>query len=92
MKYYDDMLTEFVKQDTKIPKFMRNVLANLTPGALNSVMDLNVEITRKYTNSRYFEEAKGIADGAKVSIKPLLRMNILPELIKAACTVAGVWK
>lgn len=54
MKYYDDMLTEFVKEDTKIPKFIRNIVANKIPGALNAVMDLNVEITRKYTNSRYF--------------------------------------
>lgn len=26
-----------------------------------------------------------------MSPKPILRMNILPELIKAACTVAGIW-
>ena len=36
---------------------------------------------------------KGIGEGTKnkVRAKDLQRLNIFPELIKAACTVAGVW-
>ena len=91
MKYYDDMLVDAVKSNKKIPAFLRNTLADLTPKALETVLDLNVEITRKYTNPRYLEEARGMADGAKMGVKPLLRLNVFPELVKAACTVAGIW-
>lgn len=55
---------------------------------------MNVKITKKYTNKRYYEEIQGIAEGSagKVTVHDLTRLNIFPELIKAACTVAGVWK
>jgi isopenicillin-N N-acyltransferase-like protein len=48
-------------------------------------------ITKRYTNQRYYEEIKGIAKGAGMDPKEISRLNIFPELIKAACTVAGVW-
>ena len=49
-------------------------------------------ITKRYTNPRYYQEIKGIGVGAKINSKIIARLNIFPELIKAACTVAGVWK
>ena len=42
MNYYDDMLMDAVRNDKKIPKFLSGIVANMVPGALNSVMDLNV--------------------------------------------------
>jgi exportin-7 len=48
-------------------------------------------VTRKYTNKRYTDELAGIADGAGVSKGALARLNIFPEFVKAACTVAGIW-
>jgi hypothetical protein len=33
----------------------------------------------------------GMAQGAKVKQKDIERINIIPELIKAQCTVAGLW-
>jgi hypothetical protein len=55
---------------------------------------LNTKITKKYTNKRYYEEIKGIAEGSngKIKVHDVARLNMFPELIKAACTVAGVWK
>ena len=57
------------------------------PGAL----DLNYEITRFYTPPWFNEELHGVADGSGVSYDDLRRLNLLPELIKAACTVLGSW-
>lgn len=48
-------------------------------------------ITKKYTHKRYLQEIEGIAQGSKVPKLHIERVNIVPELIKAACTVAGVW-
>lgn len=61
------------------------------PLGLNAVLDLNVLVTKKYTNKRYFEEIRGMADGAGYGAKSITRLNIFPEYVKAACTVAGIW-
>lgn len=52
---------------------------------------MNIIITKKYTNPRYYEEIRGIADGTGTNPQDLKRINLIPELIKAACTVAGLW-
>lgn len=54
-------------------------------------MDLNYEITRFYTPPWYDEELRGVAAGSGVSYENLRRLNLLPELIKASCTVLGAW-
>lgn len=54
-------------------------------------MDLNYEITRHYTPPWFEEELRGMADGSGVSYDAIRRLNLLPELIKAACTVLGAW-
>lgn len=48
-------------------------------------------ITKKYTNKRYYEEINGIGKGSGIHASEFAMLNIFPELIKAACTVAGVW-
>jgi isopenicillin-N N-acyltransferase-like protein len=55
------------------------------------ILDLNIMITKKYTNKRYYEEINGIGKGSGIHAKEFARINLVPELIKAACTVAGVW-
>ncbi len=54
-------------------------------------LDLNYDITREYTPPWYDEELHGIADGGGVSYEDVRRLNLLPELIKAACSVLGAW-
>ena len=54
-------------------------------------MDLNILITKKYTNPRYYQEIAGIAAGTGESAQDIKRINLVPELIKAACTVIGLW-
>ena len=59
---------------------------------LKKILSLNVFITKRYTNPRYYEELKGIAKASWVSFNEIAGVNLLPELVKAACTVAGIWK
>jgi hypothetical protein len=58
---------------------------------LIGALDLNYDITRKYTPPWYDEELHGVADGSGVSYENIRRLNLLPELIKAACSVLGAW-
>jgi hypothetical protein len=87
--YYGDQIETTVEK--KIPKWMADRVTKGTIGLLRSLLDLNVIITKKYTNPRYYEEIRGIADGAGIDPQDLRRINLIPELIKAACTVAGLW-
>jgi hypothetical protein len=58
---------------------------------LIGALDLNYDITRIYTPPWYDEELRGVAAGSGVSYENIRRLNLLPELIKAACTVLGAW-
>lgn len=77
--------------EKKLPKWMAQRITAGTIGLLRSLLDLNYLITKKYTNPRYYDEIKGVAEGAGMDSRDLKRINLVPELIKAACTVAGVW-
>lgn len=75
----------------KLPRFVTDPIANGATVLVKKLLWLNVIITKKYTNPRYYQEIKGIADGSGVHINVLKQLNVFPELIKAACTVAGIW-
>jgi len=34
---------------------------------------------------------KGVADASGANYNQLLLLNLFPELIRAACTIAGIW-
>lgn len=59
----------------------------------NIILDLNYFVTIPFTPSRFFEEMQGIADGSngKIDYLKLRRVNYFPELIKASCSIVGVW-
>lgn len=79
--------------DKKIPAFLAKKLTGGAETLLHKILDLNIQITKRYTNPRYYQEIKGIGEGSikKVTVRDIGRLNVFPELIKAACTVAGVW-
>ncbi len=58
---------------------------------LIGALDLNYDITREHTPPWYDEELHGLADGGGISYEDIRRLNLLPELIKAACSVLGAW-
>jgi len=83
--YLDKIIEDILK---KVPPFIAKLIVELgLPGAL----DLNYEITRFYTPPWFDEELRGVAAGSGISYQDIRRMNLIPELIKAACTVLGAW-
>ena len=55
--------------DKKMPKFLAHELRNGMDVWLHRMLDLNVMITKRYTNPRYYEEMNGIAKGAGINAK-----------------------
>jgi hypothetical protein len=39
----------------------------------------------------FFDEIQGFADGAGVDPTVILHLNMIPELVKAACSMLGAW-
>eukprot|EP01138_Halocafeteria_seosinensis_P011254 gb/GECG01011496.1/.p1 GENE.gb/GECG01011496.1/~~gb/GECG01011496.1/.p1 ORF type:complete len:448 (+),score=37.37 gb/GECG01011496.1/:1-1344(+) len=54
-------------------------------------LDLTINTTKPHTPSHYFDLMRGVADGANVNYTDLYRITMLPELIKASCSMFGVW-
>lgn len=57
------------------------------------LLDLNWSIALPYVPQRYIDEMQGIVDGSggKVDGDLLRRINMVPELTQAACSVLGAW-
>lgn len=72
----------------KIPSFLKKGVANF---AIGTVLDLNYEITLPFTNKKYYEEMRGIADGSGVEFKYFKRVHMIGELTKGACSMFGAW-
>jgi hypothetical protein len=78
--------------DIGAPDIMANYIGDLVVNLANYLLDLNYQVAAPYTPQRYIDEIQGMADGTngKVDFIKLRRINFLPEIIKAACTIVGV--
>lgn len=54
-------------------------------------LDITWLLTKPYTPQRFYDEMKGISDGANIPYMEFLRISLFPELIKAACSLVGAW-
>jgi hypothetical protein len=59
----------------------------------NFLLDINYYVTYPYAPSRFDEELKGMADGSNnlFTYQELRRINFIPELLKAHCSMVGAW-
>jgi isopenicillin-N N-acyltransferase like protein len=74
-----------------MPNFLAKILVKTGRGLLNALLDLNYQVSRAYTPNRFKQEMKGLSKGSGVSYRDIRRLNLFPEFIRAACTIAGVW-
>ncbi|KAJ7211548.1 hypothetical protein O6H91_Y478100 [Diphasiastrum complanatum] len=58
---------------------------------VNFALDLTYLLTWKFTPSRYVDEMVGLADGANVNYRDVVRIQMFPELSKASCSMLGSW-
>jgi len=58
---------------------------------LESALELTYELTKDYSGSYFFEEMQGIADATNITYGEILRLHMLPELVKAQCSIYGAW-
>lgn len=70
------------------PKWLVDLVENYgVPFAL----DMTYEMTKPWSPAHFQEEIAGLAAGSGVDIQLFRRLNMIPELIKAACSMVGAW-
>jgi hypothetical protein len=74
-----------------LPKFITWPISKAVGGLGHELLLVDEIFTKKWTPKRISEEIKGISDGAKVSYRELRLTNLIPEIIKAACSIVGAW-
>lgn len=91
----DQIYTYFAYLDKFIEKFMPRIpeffAKMIIEAGLRIALDLNYYITKKYTPERYDQEFAGMEAGSGIPAVEFRRLNLLPELIKGACTIFGGW-
>ena len=88
-KYYENDYTRQLKE--YIPEFLAKSLIKLGRVLVNGLIGLDRLFTRRWTPKRITEELKGISDGSGIGYREIMLTNLVPEIIKAACTIVGAW-
>ena len=58
---------------------------------LGVALDLTADVTKKYTGDYFFDEMRGLADGAGIDYKTVLRVHMIGEMTKGSCSMYGAW-
>jgi hypothetical protein len=66
-------------------------LISCSDSGIYAALELTYWMTEPYTPAHFYEELRGVADGAKIDFMELVRVQMLPELIQAACSMYGAW-
>jgi len=90
----DKLYARFVKYvegqfaGNHLPEWALKLIATY---GVDIALDFTIGFTRPFTPVEYVQEMQGIADGQNVSLNLVWRLNMFPEMIKAACTIVGAY-
>jgi len=72
----------------ELPEVLRLLI---TKFGVNAGLDYVHILAKKYIPQYFVDEMYGIADGAGISRQDVVRLHMIPELIKAHCSMYGAW-
>ena len=73
------------------PAWLKKIIGKSAVSVAKKLLDLNYFITKKYTPKRWEDEFKGLGKGSGIPASHWRRINLIPELLKASCSVGGWW-
>jgi hypothetical protein len=86
MTYFEGQAGDAFPKDT--PKWILDLVEQYgVPFAL----DMTYQMTKPFTPAHFEEELKSIAQGSGLPVSLFRRLNMIPELIKASCSMVGAW-
>lgn len=79
--FFQHVEDEVENEITFLPKELQELIAKY---GLDGALDITYELTKKYIPKYFLEELQGVADGAGIDYKLILRVHMLPELVKVS--------
>lgn len=73
------------------PAWLKKIIGKNAISLAKKLLDLNYFITKKYTPQRWDDEFKGLGKGSGIPANHWRRINLIPELLKASCSIGGWW-
>eukprot|EP01084_Bolivina_argentea_P217215 368860_1 len=84
-EYLDSQIEEYLK-------FLSpEEAAIVSQDGIVALLDLVYELGKPYIPYRYINLMQGIADGSGINYTDIVRVNMIPEAIKASCSIVGAW-
>lgn len=90
LKTWAYMSTELVQalDGDLLPEWAKRLIVQK---GLDRALDWTAEVTAPFTPQAYYDEVRGLADATGLDYDLLYRLNMFPELTKAACSFFGAW-
>eukprot|EP00698_Gefionella_okellyi_P020891 TRINITY_DN6653_c0_g1_i1.p1 TRINITY_DN6653_c0_g1~~TRINITY_DN6653_c0_g1_i1.p1 ORF type:complete len:440 (+),score=86.37 TRINITY_DN6653_c0_g1_i1:53-1321(+) len=85
MQYLESQIDQYLKF---LPQDLRDLIEKY---GVEAGLEATYMMTKRDTPSYYYDELHGLADGSGVEYDQLLWVAMLPELIKAGCSMFGAW-
>ena len=86
--FYERSEAELEAYITFLPKDVADLIVHL---GFDGALDLTYLLTEHYTPAYFYEEMRGLADASGIDYILLRRVHMIPELIKAGCSMLGAW-
>ncbi|KAF2071497.1 hypothetical protein CYY_007192 [Polysphondylium violaceum] len=83
-KYFDKEIAGF----SGVPEWAVKIIED---GGLSLVLDMVAFGVKDHTPERFFQEIQGIADATGVDKDEIIRVHMIPELLRASCSMFGGW-
>lgn len=83
--YFEREVQKYIKQ---LPPWLAQVVSQL---GVDAALDLTYQLTKDYIPQRFKDEAQGMADALGIEYLQVIRVNLFPEMIQAACSMMGAW-
>lgn len=71
-----------------LPTWLRDWVAEV---GLEAALDITRDLTEPFTPQRYYDEMRGLADGAGVDYEMVVRIHLIGELTQGDCSLFGAW-
>lgn len=89
VNYIDNKLDKLIE---KYLPFMPVWLTEyIVKNGVQAALDLTATLTRPFTPQHFIDEIDGMSKSSGISTQLITRLNMIPELIKAACSMIGAW-
>merc|ERR1712137_148908 len=85
---FEYMYTQINQYIGFLPQWAQEVIDKFGTAFL---LDLTWELCKDYTPQHFKDEMQGLADGSGLPVQQIIQMHMIPELIKAHCSMVGAW-